>query len=152
MERRTRRRRRWRRTHNSQGDSVARAAAAAQALLLSAARPSSCSKPRTERTWLCKALIKLYPETCAFSTVPSSLRRSLHALMHVLWYIFSKYYYYLRICFIALFCFVLFRFVLLWIVDSFWDPRLSMSWLLFVAAFQNFQNGYMQCDPIWAEG
>lgn len=28
--------------------------------------------------------------------------------MHVLWYIFSKYYYYLRICFIALFCFVSF--------------------------------------------
>jgi hypothetical protein len=75
--------------------------------LLSAATRSSCSKPRTERTWLCKALIKLFPETYAFSTVPS-LRRSLHALMHVLWYIFSKYYYYLRICFIALFCFVSF--------------------------------------------
>ncbi len=48
-ERRRRRRRRRR-------DSVARAVAASQALLLSAARRSSCSKPRTERTWLCKSI------------------------------------------------------------------------------------------------
>ncbi len=133
------------------GESVTRAAAASQALLLSPPRRSSCSKPRTERTWLCKALINFFPETYAFSTVPS-LRRSLHAVMHVLWYIFSKYYYYLRICFIALFCFVSFSVGFWFSVWVRWNLHLSMSWFLFVAAFQNFQNAYIQCDPIWAEG